>query len=68
MSELKPNGDRCVHGVGFARLPSGKPPYCAECDLIWHEMCLKTSKASVEHHQRKRDEALAAISRTCGDA
>lgn len=58
----------CTHGVTFTRLPDGSAPQCPECDLIWHTGCLADAKAAVRRHQRKRDEAIAAISRTCGDA
>jgi hypothetical protein len=58
----------CKHRVGFDRMSDGSLPYCPECDLIWHEDRLAEAKAAVARHQRKRDEAIAAISRTCGDA
>lgn len=58
----------CVHGVTFRRLPDGSCPQCPECDLIWHEGCLEAANKSAAFHQRKVSEAIAAISRTCGDA
>lgn len=62
------NAKTCKHGVGFDRDKGGKLPVCHHCKLIWHEGCLASAEASVVRHKAKVKEALAAISRTCGDA
>lgn len=58
----------CAHGVRLDRDESGQPRECPHCDLIWHESCLPIAEERVARHKRKIKEAIAAISRTCGDA
>lgn len=58
----------CKHGVRFARDAKGQLPFCPHCDLIWHEARLIEAEAAVARHKRKIRDAIATISRTCGDA
>lgn len=60
--EAEPSG-QCQHGI-----PVAKSAHCPDCDLLWHEARLADAEASVIRHRRKRDAAIAAISRTCGAA
>ena len=59
--------DQCSHGLPMKRA-DGAPEYCPHCELLWHEPALKQAEAAVARHRRKIADAVAVISRTCGDA